>query len=106
MHGDTHCFNVIRITLQNQCVTSDLWYRMRWMMRITHRFLRHCICHIWVECVEAGRFSRPHIGQEAGSNFDSVLLIGGAEMATACLLKRGIIFNIRRVLYPKAKVTN
>jgi hypothetical protein len=53
------------------------------MLRIIHRFGKHCSCHLQGECVVVGRFWKPYIGQEVGGELHLMVLTGGAEERAA-----------------------
>jgi hypothetical protein len=61
------------------------------MLKVTHRFGKHCSCHLQVECVLVGRFLNPYIGQAVGGEWDvtgpSNQHIFTLKMATAMFAK-------------------
>jgi hypothetical protein len=48
------------------------------MLRAVRRFGKHCSCHLQGECVEAGQFWKPYIGQATSGELDLMVVIGGA----------------------------
>jgi hypothetical protein len=53
------------------------------MLKIIHRFGKHCSCHLQGEYVLIGRFWNPYIRQTIGCEWYVTDLIGGAEEPAA-----------------------
>jgi hypothetical protein len=53
------------------------------MLKIFHRFGKHCICHFQGKYVAVGGFWKPYIEQALGGELDLMVLIGVVEERAA-----------------------